>query len=136
MQTPIRKVMKRYVLLLFILFFGAEVSWSSSCGDHQFIPIRVLDNTTETGREHRSQVFIPIQAFYDDYSSSIYIQFLQNIGDVNITVTNNDTGYSADFDVDSSLGATVLPIYGGCGIYHITFVLSEGGGYQGELVIF
>ena len=136
MQTPIPKVMKRFVLLLFILFFGAEVSWSSSCGDHQFIPIRVLDNTTETGREHRSQVFIPIQAFYDDYSSSIYIQFLQNIGDVNITVTNNDTGYSADFDVDSSLGATVLPIYGGCGIYHITFVLSEGGGYQGELVIF
>ena len=128
--------MKRFVLLLFILFFGAEVSWSSSCGDHQFIPIRVLENTTETGRENRSQVYIPIQAFYDDFTSSIYIQFLLDIGDVNITVTNNDTGYSADFEVDSSLGTTVLPIYGGCGIYHITFVLSEGGGYQGEVEIF
>ena len=136
MQTPIRTVMKRFVLLLFILFFGAEVSWSSSCGDHQFIPIRVLDNTTETGREHRSQVYIPIQAFYDDFTSSIYIQFLLDIGDVNITVANNDTGSSADFEVDSSLGATVLPIYGGCGLYHITFVISEGGGYQGELEIF
>ena len=128
--------MKRFVLLLFILFFGAEVSWSSSCGDHQFIPIRVLENTTETGRENRSQVYIPIQAFYDDFTSSIYIQFLLDIGDVNITVTNNDTGYSADFEVDSILGTTVLPIYGGCGIYHITFVLSEGGGYQGEVEIF
>ena len=136
MQTPIRKVMKRFLLLLSILFLGAEVSWSSSYEDQQFIPILVLDDTIETGREHRSQVFIPIQAFYDDFSSSIYIQFLQNIGDVNITVTNNDTGSSADFEVDSGLGATVLPIYGGCGLYHITFVLSEGGGYQGELEIF
>ncbi len=127
--------MKRFVLLLFILFFGAEVSWSSSCGDHQFIPIRVLDNTTETGREHRSQVYIPIQAFYDDFTSSIYIQFLLDIGDVNITVTNNDTGYSADFEMDSSLGTVILPISGESGLYDITFVLSEGGAYQGELYL-
>lgn len=127
--------MKRFVLLLFILFFGAEVSWSYSCGDHQFIPIRVLDNTTETGREHRSQVYIPIQAFYDDFTSSIYIQFLQSIGDVYIDVTNIDTGYNADFEVDSSLGTVILPISGESGLYDITFVLSEGGAYQGELYL-
>ena len=135
MQTPIRKVMKRFILLLSILFLGAEVSWSYSCGDHQFIPIRVLDNTTETGREHRSQVYIPIQAFYDDFTSSIYIQFLQSIGDVYIDVTNIDTGYNADFEVDSSLGTVILPISGESGLYDITFVLSEGGAYQGELYL-
>ena len=135
MQTPIRKVMKRFLLLLSILFLGAEVSWSYSCGDHQFIPIRVLDNTTETGREHRSQVYIPIQAFYDDFTSSIYIQFLQSIGDVYIDVTNIDTGYNADFEVDSSLGTVILPISGESGLYDITFVLSEGGAYQGELYL-
>ena len=127
--------MKRFLLLLSILFLGAEVSWSYSCGDHQFIPIRVLDNTTETGREHRSQVYIPIQAFYDDFTSSIYIQFLQSIGDVYIDVTNIDTGYNADFEVDSSLGTVILPISGESGLYDITFVLSEGGAYQGELYL-
>ena len=127
--------MKRFLLLLSILFLAAEVSWSYSNGDHQFIPIRVLDNTTETEREHRSQVYIPIQAFYDDFTSSIYIQFLQSIGDVYIDVTNIDTGYNADFEVDSSLGTVILPISGESGLYDITFVLSEGGAYQGELYL-
>jgi hypothetical protein len=128
--------MKRILLLLSILFFAAEVSWSYCNGDHQFIPIRVLDNSTETGRENRSQEFIPIQACYDDFSSSIYIQFLQNIGGVDIAVTNSDTGYNANYEVDSSLGTTILPISGGCGLYYITFILSGGEGYQGELDIF
>lgn len=127
--------MKRIVLLLSILFLAAEVTWSYSNGDHQFIPIRVLDNTTETGRENRSPEFIPILALYDDYSSSIYIQFLQSIGDVYIDVTNIDTGYNADFEVDSSLGTVILPISGENGLYDITFVLSEGGAYQGELYL-
>lgn len=127
--------MKRILLLLSTLFLAAEVSWSYSNGDHQFIPIRVLDNSTETGRENRSQEFIPIQAFYDDYSSSIYIQFLQNIGDVTITVANIDTGYNVGFEVDSSLGTTVLPISGESGCYYITFIATVAGEYEGELEI-
>ena len=118
--------MKRFVLLLSILFLAAEVSWSYSNGDHQFIPIRVLDNSTESGRENRSQEFIPLQAFYDDLSSSIYIQFLQNIGNVTISVTNTDTGYNADFEVDSSLGTTVLPISGESEKYDITQDIING----------
>ncbi len=127
--------MKRFLLLLSILFLAAEVSWSYSNGDHQFIPIRVLDNSTETGRENRSQDVIPIQALYDELSSSIYIQFLQNIGNVCVTVTNIDTGYDAEFDMDSNVGATFLPISGESGFYYITFVATVAGEYEGEFEI-
>lgn len=136
MQTPIRTVMKRFVLLLLlILFFGAEVSWSSSCGDHQFIPIRVLDNTTETGREHRSQEYVPIEAYYDAFTSYLCLTFFQDLGEVEIYITNLNNGYYYECDFNTSIGVIMLPLCGDCGIYHITLIPSCGGGYEGEFEI-
>ncbi len=127
--------MKRILLLLSILFFAAEVSWSYSNGDHQFIPIRVLDNSTETGRENRSQEYVPIQAYYDAFTSSLCLTFFQNIGEVEITITNLNNGYDYECEVDTSIGVTVLPLCGDCGIYYITIIPYSGGGYEGEFEI-
>ena len=124
--------MKRILLLLSILFFAAEVSWSYSNGDHQFIPIRVLDNSTETGRENRSLEYVPFQAYYDSFTSSIYLSFFENIGEVEISITNAYTGYCVDYDVYSDLGEAILLVSGGCGLYIMTVLPVNGGGYEGE----
>lgn len=126
--------MKKIVLLLSIICLAATASWSAE-DEHQFIPIRVLDNTIETGRTHRSSTDIPIVACYDDFISSICLQFLHNIGDVDVIITNAFTGDYIEYEVDSSLGSVMLPINGDVGIYDITILLSDGSGFEGEFEI-
>ena len=112
----------------------ATASWSAE-DEHQFIPIRVLDNTIETGRTHRSSTDIPIMAYYDDFMSSVCLQFLQNIGDVDVIITNAFTGVFLEYEVDSSISSALLPISGDAGYYNITFLLSDGSGFEGEFEI-
>lgn len=112
----------------------ATSSWSAE-DDHQFIPIAVLDNTVVTGQTHRAPIFIPIQAYYDVFFTSVCVQFLQNIGDVDVTITNLCTGDYVEYDVDSSIGWTMLPISGEAGTYRIVLLLSSGAGYEGQFEI-
>ena len=126
--------MKKIVLILSFLYLVAMSSWSAE-DDHQFIPIAVLDNTVVTGQTHRAPAFIPIQAYYDGFLTSVCVQFLQNIGDVDVTITNLSTGDYVNYDVDSSTGGTMLPISGEVGTYRIVLLLSSGAGYEGEFAI-
>lgn len=126
--------MKKIVLILSFLCLVATSSWSAE-DDHQFIPIAVLDNTVVTGQTHRAPIFIPIQAYYDVFFTSVCVQFLQNIGDVDVTITNLCTGDYVKYDVDSSIGWTMLPISGEAGTYRIVLLLSSGAGYEGQFEI-
>lgn len=126
--------MKKIVLLLSFICLVAMTSWSAE-DDPQFIPIAVLDNTIETGQTHRAPAFIPMQAYYDGFLTSVCVQFLQNIGDVEVTITNLSTGDYVNYNVDSSTGGVFLPISGVEGTYRIVFLLSSGVGYEGEFEI-
>lgn len=126
--------MKKIVLFMSFLCLVATSSWSAE-DDHQFIPIAVLDNTVVTGQTHRAPIFIPIQAYYDVFFTSVCVQFLQNIGDVDVTITNLCTGDYVEYDVDSSIGWTMLPISGEAGTYRIVLLLSSGAGYEGQFEI-
>lgn len=112
----------------------ATSSWSAEDG-HQFIPIAVLDNTVVTGQTHRAPIFIPIQAYYDVFFTSVCIQFLQNIGEVDVTITNLSTGDYVNSHMDSSTGGALLPIAGEIGTYRLVFLPASGAGYQGEFEI-
>lgn len=106
----------------------STTSWSAN-DDNTFIPIPVLDNTTVTGRIHRAPAAIPIQVYYDGLIYSIYIQFMQNMGDVVATITNLSTGDTVKYEMDSGIGVAYLPIYGD-GLYQIEFLLSNGFRYE------
>ena len=113
----------------------AVTSWSATDGDHQFIPISVLDNTIQKGTTHRAPAYVPIQAFYNGFCSSVCISFLQNLGQVEVSITNLYNGEYAEYDIDSSEGTAIIPISGNYGLFRITFELSEGSGYTGEFEI-
>lgn len=133
MEQQLAKFMKR-IALIFYLCLVATSSWSAEDGQ-QFIPIPVQDNTVVTGRTHRAPAYIPIQAYYDGLFASIYVQFLQNIGDVDVTITNLSTGDYVNYDIDTSIGGTLLPISGEMGIYRIVFHLASGTEYEGQFAI-
>ena len=126
--------MKRIVLVLSFICLTAITSWSAK-DDNQFIPIAVLDNTVVTGQTHRAPAFIPMQAYYDGFLTSVCVQFLQNIGDVEVTITNLSTGDYVNYNVGSSTGGVFLPISGVEGTYRIVFLLTSGVEYEGEFEI-
>lgn len=119
--------MKKFVLLFSILLSSASVF----ADENQFIPIHVLDDTVVTGHTHRDPDYVPIQAFYDALISAACVTFLENLGNVDICIENTGSGDYIDYQVDSSLGATVLPINGDEGMYRITFLLPNGLEYEG-----
>lgn len=84
---------------------------------------------------YRAPAFIPIQVYYDDFISSVCIQFLRNIGELEVTITNLSTGDSASYDIDSNSGTVIIPINGDSGTYDITLLTSNMSGYEGEFEI-
>lgn len=126
--------MKRIVLVLLFFCLTITKSWSAE-EDSQYIPITVLDNTGETGRTHRSMMFIPMEAYYDANTLSVYVQFLQDIGCVDITILNKCTGNYTEYKTDSCMGVASLSISGDEGDYSIVFLLSNGVIYEGVFLI-
>lgn len=61
----------------------------------------------------------------------LMIDFLENLGEVTIRLTNLTTGSISGSIVDSSVGACVLPVTAGPGLYCLEFLLSDGTRYYG-----
>ena len=99
------------------------------------VPIPVVDSNQQNGTTHRMPARIPIEAWYDDVSSSILLTFLQDLGEADVLVLNLTTDYLAEFVIDAEAGMVTLPINGEQGIYSITFTLSSGSVYEGVFEI-
>lgn len=124
--------MKKVLILLSILCLGAIESKSGN--NDPIIPIQVI---ISTGQEcpNRTPANVPIQACYQDVLSSVCMTFSQNLGVLDITITNLTDGTYADYEVDSSLGSAILPISGNEGIYNILITTAGGIQYGGEFEI-
>lgn len=127
--------MRKITLILSLLLLTVSSTWASISEDPQPINIRILRNTTIGGETHRSPEYVPIQAYYDDVLSVVCISFLQNIGEVEVTITNVIDGDTVDYEVNSVAGSVVIPLDGGPGIYQISILLSSGKEYVGEFEI-
>lgn len=126
--------MKKIVLVLLLFCLTITKSWSAE-EDPQYIPITVLDSTQETGRTHRSMMFIPMEAYYDANTSSVYVQFMQDIGIVDIIISNMCSGNYTEYKTASSMGVASFSTSGDEGDYSIVFLLSNGVSYEGVFVI-
>lgn len=119
--------MKKIVLLLSILLS----SISLLADENQFIPIHVLDDTVVTGHTHRNPDYVPMLAYYDAFTASVCVTFLENLGDIDILIENAISGDYEEYHVNTNLGTAFLPINGSEGLYRILFSLANGVEYQG-----
>lgn len=76
-----------------------------------------------------------ISAVFNSTSNLLIIDFLSNLGEVTIRLTNVTTGSIASTVVDSSFGGCILPVTGGPGLYCLEFLLSDGTRYYGYFLI-
>lgn len=90
---------------------------------------------TETATPNRAPIVVPIQAFYDAFTSSVYVVFDTNIGNVDISIVNQNTGEFIEDTINAYGTTAVIPISGDPGLYFLSFTLQLGSEYYGEFEI-
>lgn len=124
-----RKIM--ILMMAFLLPFSAlEMRADDSNADFK-IPLRV-ESSKKLGRNVCNDL---ITAHYLT-SLSLVITVTEDLGDVEIVVTNTSTGefWSDTFD-STAEHQSFLPISGTPGYYEIEYVTEAGGVYAGEFLI-
>lgn len=113
--------MKRLCInLLLLAMLTGFVSSAANDGDD---PVVIVVNPgNEVGHGPRS-TGIPIQGYV--YDGSIYLFFSDNLGLVNVDVTEFLMGHILHTVVDSSESCVVIPFSGEEGIYQILFKLDS-----------
>lgn len=99
--------------------------------DDDEIIIVITEEITETGP---TRSIIPIQATYSISLSCLDVVFLNNIGEVEIAITDYFSGSSTTYHIQSSLGEVLIPINNPSGVYMIEFNLTYASFY-GYLII-
>ena len=103
-----------------ILLSSAEEKWE--------IPIQ---NPPKDPQSQRTPDFgSDIMAYYQD--GVIYLQFAYDMGEVEITVTNESTVEMWQQTEDSAFGSTSIATSTDAGNYYITIVTDDGACYSGS----
>ena len=118
------QIMKKLFLLLFIvcgsLLSSAEERWE--------IPIQ--DEPKPAGDPRTPYFGNDIMAYYQN--GVVYLQFTYDMGEVEITVTNESTGDVWQQTEDSAFGSASITTSTSAGDYYITIVTLDGSCYSGS----
>lgn len=90
----------------------------------------------ETGNNEgnpRQQTDVPIRAYY--LSGTVIISFLQDIGNVEISIDEESNGTILQTVVDSSTLSAFLPLNMSSGVFCIYFTTSSGAEYYGQFSV-
>ena len=130
-----KRITKTFLLLAGILVLGA-ISPILLIADDDDEEIVVKTNTGgDGGDEGPRGLDIPIQASYNSLSHLVSVDFLSNVGMVNIDIENEDTGTISSYMVNSAISHHSFIISGSTGLWRITFTLIDGTTYFGEWVL-
>lgn len=119
------------ILFLFCLCFSLSVS-GAWIGDEKVKPIEIEKGEIKKPNEilPRIPVIVPITCSYND--GTLYFTFLEDLGEMQITVTNPSIGVVSVSEYDSAYGNVVVPVSSESGRYLIEIVTESGEYYYGE----
>ncbi|MGI6313088.1 MAG: hypothetical protein ACOXZI_01970 [Candidatus Cryptobacteroides sp.] len=127
------------VVALFFPFNFAnagDVRQTAPQSDGEIVPLVVVLGDHYSERPvGRGQTYVPIVAYYDGFSHSIYVSFTEDLGDVAVTVENFITGEYVTSTIDGYEEVAVIPLSGDSGHYEVNFILLSGTVYYSEFEI-
>lgn len=97
--------------------------------------IIILKTQSTTGIRPNSLESVPFYCTYESSDDAVYIDFMENIGHVSITVSNLSTGETVYDTADSAEGPAVLYTSGESGTYILQIGTESGDIYEGEFSI-
>ena len=116
--------MKKTFLLLFLMC-GVLFSFAE---EKKKFPIK--EEPIQTTEPRSPNYGSDITAFYQ--SGMVYLQFMYDMGEVEITVTNETTGEMWQQTDDSAFGSASIATSTSAGIYYITIVTDDASCYSGS----
>lgn len=116
--------MKKTVLLLFLVC-GVLLSSAEEKKE-----IQIQNNETKTLGQRTPNFDSDIMAYYQD--GVIYLQFAYDMGEVEITVTNQSTGEQWQQTEDTTFGSALITTSTSAGNYYITIVTPDDCYYTGD----
>lgn len=106
--------------------------WVNADNDSQNIEVEIHSTSVRHGRSYEH---IPVECYYDDGTKCIIINFMQNIGIVEISVYHVES-INCYYDcIDSVSKQLIMPILGEVGDYHILIQTEKKGNYEGRFEI-
>ena len=96
----------------------------------------VIDESSQGNGHGRSIIPAPFSVTLFRSLNCIQVEFLDNMGEITISLTNFITGSISSLIVDSQVGSVVVPFAPSSGLWQISFHL-EGSGtsYSGTFII-
>lgn len=99
--------------------------------------IIINPDTMHNGGGHfRAPALVPICAAYLPHSSAIELEFLYNIGDVQVTLCSLTDGTQVTFTVSSATGTAIIPVPLANGPCAISFRTSTSVTYSGIFIAY
>lgn len=120
---------------LMLVFSATAVSASTSKDDIKTAPITIRKGIGDAGQitRPRTPAFIPVTGMYDD--GRVVLDFIEEIGTLNITVANQSTGEMYFDCCDSADGHFEMEISASKGNYLLTIQTENETTYYGEFTL-
>lgn len=119
---------------LMLVFSAATISAATSKDDIKSAPITIRPGGESSSNVRpRIPAFIPITGLYDD--GRVILDFIEEIGTLNITVANQSTGEMYFDYCDSTDGHFEMEISASKGNYLLTIQTENGTIYYGDFTL-
>ena len=124
------RIMKRKLTLL----MAALLCFAAMSKAQDFIEVTLIEQLPDAEEQKPRSLFqVPITCYV--VSNTIYLNFSNDIGEVDVTLEEASQGIILQTSVDSSELSAILPFGGAAGEYTITFTLPTGVLYIGGFSI-
>ena len=95
--------------------------------------VKKKDSEDVPKQRPRDLIQVPIACFYSN--GSLFFTFMDDLGELEISVTNLDTGAEIIDEIDSFGGSAVLEVSESSGEYQIEITTETGDSYYGEYTL-
>lgn len=129
--------MKKFLLLVLSVCLCSPLVKAQNGGGEEPPEIIIIGEGGSGGGSpiHYAPAQVPIQAAYYSSHSTVFVNFVYDLGYVSVEIENLTTGEYSQTTVNATQGVHPFVISGHAGIYEITFTLSNGQVYQGSFEI-
>ena len=125
--------MKRFVLILCALFFVQFSNIIRAEEQRNILIVKKKDSEDVPKQRPRDLIQVPIACFYSN--GSLFFTFMEDLGELEINVTNLSTGVEIIDEIDSFCGNALLEVPESSGEYQIEITTENGDSYYGEYTL-
>lgn len=129
----VKSMKKTLFILIALLSIGFNSAWSSVYSEDNNIKINKGKPIKVPEERPRDLIQVPIACFYSD--GSLFFTFMEDLGELEISVTNLSTGAEIIDEIDSFCGNAVMEVPESSGEYQIEITTETGEAYYGEYTL-